>query len=159
VRQTSFIPANGPARDLTAVNLGALNGKDIADVAKATLDVGQSMLAHWTELEPIVKQLTQLVRAEVANDEIKNPTRMLADVAGVVEKITRASGSVTKAAEGLARLTVLVMGGVPQRADPRQLSEKQLAGIVVEAVKRIKADTGVCPICAPAVIDVEARPS
>lgn len=157
--KTGLVPTAPPLWDLTQVTLGPLNGKDIADVAAATLRAGESLLAHWTELEPIVKKLTEIVRAQVesgVDDPRLSPMVMLSTIAGVVEKITRASGSVMKASEGLGRLTVLVMGGVRQRPDTAQLSEKQLAGIVIEAARRMKDETGVCPICAPPILDVTA---
>lgn len=160
-RERGLVPSRAGAMDLMQVRIGALHGADIADVAQETLDTGKSLLAQWNELEPIVRQLTALLRqhVEAADPEwAASPVKaanLLATVASVVEKTSRSAQSVLKASEGLSRLAVLIMGGVPERPDTAKLSEKQLAGVVVEACRRMYQEQGICPVCAAQPIEAE----
>ena len=141
-----------PATDLTAASgLTALSGKPVAEVADATLKAGASLVRDWDELRPIVQQLIRRVRTHCEHTSIQGPEALkaLSTCATVVQKVGAAATSVLRASEGMSKLALLLDAGRVRRAAPNQLTEKQLAAVVLEAAKKIVEKTGRCPICMP----------
>lgn len=140
--------------------IAPLNGQRVVDVAETTLAAGKSMVAHWEGLEPIVGELTKRVRKYVeasgADMQPQEASKLLVTAASVVDKLAKAAQQMIRASEGQSRLAVLLSGGVPKRADPAAMSEKQLVGVVLEVAKRLKKESGTCPVCTGAAIEVEA---
>lgn len=154
-------PARAPATDLTAAReLTALSGMPVVDVARATLDAGRRLLASWDDLEPLVRTLTKKVRARVEGDELEpaEEARLLSLCASVVQRVGAASTAVLRASEGQARLGLVLQGGV-ERPKPKQMTEQQLAAVVIETVKKIALErqTCVCGFAALKDIEVEGR--
>lgn len=141
-----------PATDLTAATgLTALSGTPVAQVAAATLAAGAALVAEWRELEPIVKQLIRRVRYTVEHEHIKDAEALhaLAMTATVVAKVGAASTGILRASEGMSKLALLLDAGRVRRSHPGELTEKQLAAVVLETAKKIVDRTGRCPLCQP----------
>lgn len=140
------------ATDLTATTgLTSLSGKPVVEVADATLKAASSMLREWQELEPIVKQLIRRVREHCEHGKITGPESLkaLGSCATVVQKLGAAGTSVLRASEGMAKLALLLDAGRVQRQRPHEMTEKQLAAVVLETAKKIVDRTGRCPLCTP----------
>jgi hypothetical protein len=138
------------ATDLTASSgLTRLSGERVVDLARKTLDAGESMVGTWSETEPILRKLTQVVRAQVERDafEAKEALSLLRECAMVAQRVSQAATAVLRASEGQVRLAVLLDGGRPERARPGEMTEKQLVGVVLATARRIKDERGSCPVC------------
>jgi hypothetical protein len=141
-----------PAQDLTAASgLSALSGRPVVEVADATLAAGASLLREWQELEPIVRQLIRRVKEHCEHETIRGAEALkaLSACATVVQKLGVAGTSVLRASEGMSKLALLLSAGTVRRVAPGEQSQKQLAGVVLEAAKRIVEQTGHCPFCTP----------
>lgn len=141
-----------PAQDLTAqTGLSALSGKPVVEVADATMAAARRLLGEWEELEPIVKQLIRRVKVHCEHDTIRGAEALkaLSACATVTQKLAVAGTSVLRASEGMSKLALLLSAGRAQRAAPSQLTEKQLAALMIEAAKVHVEKTGKCPICTP----------
>lgn len=135
----------------------AVNGQPIVEIAQTTLRSGASLVAVWDELEPIVRSLIGRVRTFVDSDAPLKPvetTKLLSQCAGVVQKLSHTGQGILRASEGLSKLALLMDAGKVKRAHPSELTQKQLAGVLVETLKKL-GDDGPCPLCHTAkAIDV-----
>jgi hypothetical protein len=155
-----------PAQDLTAASgLTALSGRPVLEVADATLKAGASLVHDWEQLRPIVRALIKKVQAEVDADDFKpgEAAKLLSTCATVVQKVGAASTGVLRASEGMSKLALLLDAGRVKRTQPAQMTEKQLAAVVLETAAKIVKKTGRCPICTPIAVsakvtDPDARP-
>jgi hypothetical protein len=141
-----------PAQDLTAASgLTALSGRPVVEVADATLKAGASLVRDWEELRPIVSSLIKKVRREVDADDFKpgEAAKLLSTCATVTQKVGAAATSVLRASEGMSKLALLLDAGRVTRTRPTQMTEKQLAAVVLETATKIVKRTGRCPICTP----------
>jgi hypothetical protein len=141
-----------PATDLTAASgLTALSGRPVVEVADATLKAGASLVRDWEALRPIVSSLIKKVQAEVDRDDFKagEAAKLLSTCATVTQKLGAAGTSVLRASEGMSKLALLLDAGRVRRASPTQMTEKQLAAVVLETATKIVKRTGKCPICTP----------
>jgi hypothetical protein len=134
--------------------LTAYSGRRLIDAADATLTMADEMLAHWRGLEPIVRELVRVVRAQVEAPPPKAPTTaaqldLLQRAAMVVDRLSRAGATMFKVSEGQARLMAFLSGGIARRPDPGRLSERQLVGVVLEVARRVATERGACPLCGP----------
>src|SRR5215469_1352481 len=148
------------ATDLTATHgLTRLSGERVVDLARKTLDAGEGMVGAWTELEPIVRKLTSLVRqrVDVGDFDGKEALMLLRECAGVAARVSQAATGVLRASEGQVRLAVLLEGPKPTRKEPGAMTERQLVGVVLAMARRLKEEQGVCPVCAPPAIPVESN--
>ena len=139
------------AQDLTAATgITSLSGRPVQEVADATLKAGASLVATWTDLEPIVKKLTKKVHQEVDRDDFKpgDAAKLLSLCATVSQKVGAASTGVLRASEGMSKLALLLDAGRVQRVHPRELTQKQLIATVVETVKQLRNPKKPCPVCA-----------
>lgn len=143
-----------PVTDLTNGHFPKLTGKPVVEIAQATLEAGASLVDAWRRLEPIVRTLTDKVQV-MASGELTGPeaAKLLSMAANVVQKVGAASQGMLRASDGMHRLGTLLDGGVT-RVSPRQLTEKQLASLVLETARTIAKERGQCPICAEAPVDV-----
>jgi hypothetical protein len=148
--------------------VAALDRQKVVDVAESTCAAGESILRRWSELEGVVGSLIAKVKDYVDRGarqpdgsyvavEGRESTMLLATVANVVDKLTKAAQAMFRVSDAQARLYILLSGGVEKRRSAETMSEKQLMEVLVEGMKVIKAKTGKCPLCDSApVIDVEA---
>lgn len=141
----------GHADLVRAEGFRAVNGQKYSDVARTTLESGASMVAVWDDLEPICKQLVTRVRTHVDSDEGQQlsptaTTKLLMACASVVAKVGTASQGMLRASEGLQKLALLMDLGTVKRKHPSELTQKQLAGLLVETLKKLGED-GPCPVC------------
>src|SRR5262249_40300477 len=122
-------------------------------------DAGEGMVGAWTELEPIVRKLTSLVRqrVDVGDFDGKEALMLLRECAGVAARVSQAATGVLRASEGQVRLAVLLEGPKPTRKEPGAMTEKQLVGVVLAMARRLKEEQGGCPVCAPPAIPVESN--
>lgn len=135
----------------------AINGQPVVRVAEETLKAGSQLVATWTSLEPIVTQLISQVREKVHLDDYTAPEalKLLQACGNVVQKLGSTGASLLRAAEGQSKLALLLEAGTVARPAPKAMSEKQMAVLVIETVKRIATETGgPCPICTK-TIEVE----
>src|SRR5262249_28283007 len=141
------------ATDLTTVSYRSINGESVVQVAESTLSAGASMIDAWRQLEPLVRTLTKKVGASLKSQK-RTPAedaKLLALCATVIHRVGSAAQGVLRATEGQAKLAVLLQAGQAPRRAASQLTEKQLAGIVLEAAKKIVERTGRCPVCMPII--------
>jgi len=141
--------------------LSRLSGQPVLAVQEATLKAGQSLVATWTDLEPIVRRLTLVVRQFVEGDSrigAPDAAKLLSQCAGVIQKLSMASTGVLRASEGMAKLALLLDAGTVRRPDPAKQTEKQLAVAVVEATRRMVIPGKQCPTC-HVLVPVEAPPA
>src|SRR5215813_14828160 len=97
------------ATDLTAVrSVQQATGEYVAEIQAATLAAGASLVQTWRELEPIVKALIALVKADVESGDIEKPAHLLSQCAVVVQKVGSAATGVLKASEGMAKLGIIL---------------------------------------------------
>src|SRR5262249_11907533 len=88
------------ATDLTATHgLTRLSGERVVDLARKTLDAGEGMVGAWTELEPIGRKLTSLVRqrADVADFGGKEALMRVREGAADAARVTPAAARVLRA--------------------------------------------------------------
>ena len=144
--------------DLTHGHFPQLTGKPVVEIAQATLAAGASLVQAWRDLEPIVRSLTAKVKV-MAEGELTGheAAKLLGQAANVVQKVGAASQGMLRASDGMQRLALLLDEGV-QRVNPKAMSEKQLASLVLETAKQIAKDRGACPICADTPTDVTPAP-
>jgi len=139
------------ATDLTqAQGNGALSGREVADVQQATLKAGRALLETWSDLEPIVKKLVKVVRTFVDDDDEidgAGATKLLSQCATVVQRVGAAAVGVLRASEGMTKLALLLDVGSPKRKAPEAMTQKQLIGVVLEAVKQSWRAGTPCPTC------------
>jgi hypothetical protein len=148
------------ATDLTAATgLTRLSGERVVDLARKTLDAGESMVGAWTETEPILRKLTAVVREQVETGdyEPKLALSLLRECATVAQRVSQAATSVLRASEGQVRLAVLLEGPRPRERHPAEMTEQQLAAVVLATARRIKDERGHCPVCEPPAVDVTAN--
>ena len=125
-----------------------MNGRRVVDVARETLDAAEALTRPWRKLAPIIEQLTERVQAQVTADEFEGyeAAKLLNLCASVVQKVGQASGGMLRASDGLHKLALLLSGGI-ERPSPKTLTEKQMAQLVIETVKRLAKEQGRCPVC------------
>jgi hypothetical protein len=148
------------ATDLTAsTGLTRLSGERVVDLARKTLDAGESMVGAWSETEPILRKLTAVVRKQVDDEQFepKLALSLLRECAAVAQRVSQAATSVLRASEGQVRLAVLLEGPRPRQTHPAEMTEKQLVAVVLATARRIKDEQGACPVCAPPTVDVSAN--
>lgn len=135
--------------DLTAArSLTAANGERVLEVQTQTLAAGERLLGTWGELEPIVKQLITLVRAEVEAGNIEKPASLLSQCAVVVQKLGQAATGVLKASEGMAKLGLILSAGqAGARRLPAEMTQAELSGVVLETARKIWTSGQPCPVC------------
>jgi hypothetical protein len=153
-------PRKVVATDLTqSVGLSGLNGRPVVDVARATLDAGASLVQAWRDLEPIARKLTTKMSAYVEEDDFDGVegVKLLSLCASVTQKMGQAATMMLRASEGQSRLALLMEGGV-KRTEPKQMTEKQLTGVVIGVARRLQKETGVCPICSEQTVEGTAVP-
>ena len=136
------------ATDLTAVSLRSVNGESVVAIADATLKSGASMLRTWDEFEPIVRDLTTKLATYARSDEVESgkAARLLSLSASVVQKLGQAAQGMLRTSEGLSKLSLLLDVGRVKRRHPSEMTQKELAGVLVETLKKLGAD-GPCPVC------------
>ena len=132
--------------------LTRLSGQPVAEVSRATLEAGKSLVATWTDLEPIVKQLTANVQKFVTEQQeldVVASGKLLATCASVIQKLSMASTGVLRASEGMAKLAMLldVHNGTATRRSPAEQSQKQLIAAVVGTVRKLVIPGKQCPAC------------
>src|SRR5215813_6970706 len=133
--------------DLTAArSLTAANGERVTQLQSATLDAGARLIETWTELEPIVKALIALVKAEVDRGEVEEPGRLLSQCAVVVQKVGSAATGVLKASEGMAKLGIILSVGHEKKA-PSEMTQAELSKVVLATAKQIWTSGQPCPVC------------
>src|SRR5262245_33258152 len=138
------------ATDLTATHgLSRLSGERVVDLARKTLDAGEAMVGAWTELEPIVRRLTGMVRERVDLGDFdgKEALSLLRECATVAQRVSQAATSILRSSEGQVRVAVLLEGPKPTRKEPAGMTEKQLVGVVLAMARRLKHEQGTCPVC------------
>jgi hypothetical protein len=135
------------ATDLTAVSLRGVNGQPIVAIAESTLQAGGSMVDTWRRLEPMVRTLTDRVASGLEDDALnpKEAAQLLQLCANVVHKVGSASVGMLKAADGLSKLSLLLSVGKTTRRSPAEMSQSQLASLLVETLKKL-GDAGPCPL-------------
>ena len=146
--------------DLTTVSYRSINGQSVVAVAESTLAAGASMVDAWHQLEPLVRTLTKRVGASLKSHK-RTPAedaKLLSLCATVIHRVGGAAQGVLRATEGQAKLAVLLQAGQAPRKAASQLTEKQLAGVVLEAAKRIVEKTGRCPVCMPIAVSAKVTP-
>jgi len=125
----------------------AANGESVLAVQSQTLAAGQRLLETWQALEPIVKQLIDLVRAEVEAGELEKPASLLSQCAVVVQKVGAAASGVLKTSEGLAKLSLILDASRPIRKTPGDMTQAELSKIVLATAKQIWESGKPCPTC------------
>jgi hypothetical protein len=145
------------ATDLTQVSFRSVNGAPITEIAESTLKAGGSMVDTWTRLEPLVQQLISRLSDTVddaAHLDTNEAATLLGLCATVVQKVGNAAQGVLKASEGLSKLSVLLAAGRGTRKPPSEMSQRQLAAVLVETLKKLGTE-GPCPVChATPAIDI-----
>lgn len=129
--------------------LTRLSGQPVAEVSRATLKAGRTLVAAWERLEPVVTKLTELVQAEVDAGELEDPAKLLGQCASVIQKLSMASTGVLRASEGMTKLAMLldVHNGHAVRRSPAEQSQKQLIAAVVGTVQKLVIPGKQCPAC------------
>src|SRR5215471_5230245 len=126
--------------DLTAHGYKSVNGQGVLAVIESTLAAGASMVQTWRALEPIVKALTEEVQHRVADRRNKftadEAAGLLTKCASVVRNVGASAQGMLKASEGQARLLVVLQTGDVKPKSPKEMTEKQLIGVVVETLKK-----------------------
>jgi len=143
------------ATDLCAqTGLAQLSGQRVVELARKTMDTAETLVGTWADLEPIVKVLIGRVKEYAQRPEVEavTATKLLRECATVSSQLSSAATGVLRASEGQVRVAVLLEGPTPQRVAPEQLTEKQLVAIVLETVKKMKAESGSCPVCSVVVV-------
>src|SRR5262249_24123078 len=110
------------ARDLTATHgLTRLSGEWVVDLARKTLDAGEGMVGAWTELEPIVRTLTGLVRqrVDVGDFDGKEALSLLRECAGVAQRVSQAATGGLRASEAQVPFPLLLARPKPPPQAPR----------------------------------------
>jgi hypothetical protein len=146
---SGVVPTTAPAIDLTAARgLTSLSGERVVDVARKTLDASERLIGAWDELEPIVRSLLVKVKAHADSDlDPGEATALLRDIATVASRVGTAATAVMRASEGQVRLAVLIEGPKPQRRSATDMTEKQLVSVMVETLKKVATEQGICPVC------------
>jgi len=129
--------------------LTRLSGQPVADVSRATLEAGKSLVAAWTDLEPVVRKMTEVVRAYAEDEQVKPKEAMilLSQCAGVIQKLSMASTGVLRASEGMSKLALLLDAGTIKQSRPADMTQKQLVGAVVSTVQKLVIPGKQCPAC------------
>ena len=146
------------ATDLTTHGYRAVNGEPIVAISESTLAAGASMLEAWRALEPLVRTLTKRVSDALEHEatDLRGSAQLLGTCSTVVQRVGTAAQGMLRTSEGLAKLTVLLSAGRPQRLSPGKLSQQQLVGMVLETAKQLHTQGTACPVCGvgPLAIDV-----
>lgn len=151
---SGLVPTEPPAVDLTAERgLTHLSGQRVVDIGRRTMDAAERLIGTWEDAEPLIKLLLAKVKTFAENPDVQDvkAAALLRDAATVSQRVANAATAVLRASEGQVRLAVLLEGPRPQRAQPGQMTEKQLVGAVLETVRKIKAEQGACPVCTTTV--------
>jgi hypothetical protein len=83
----------------------------------------------------------------------KESAALLGLCATVIQKVGSASTGMLKASEGLQKLSLLLSAGKGVRKSAGEMTEQQLASVVLETAKRIVQKTGKCPLCQPILVE------
>ena len=141
------------ARDLSEVNNGhnyaGINGKPMLEVAEATLKMASEQIGHWNELEPVVRSLISKVKGCVDSPDYKDDEAadLLVKCANSLKTLQNVATSFVKVSDGMTRLAFMVEGPRLEKQRPSSMTEKQMASIVVETVKKMAKDAKICPVC------------
>ena len=125
----------------------------MVEVAKLTLETGMRQVKAWEDMEPVATMLIARLKEAVDTPEYdaNEAADLLTKCSKAMLTLQQTSRSLLQATEGLTRLAVLVEGPKIERSDPKRMTEKQMASIVVETVKKMAKDTGICPVCTKTV--------
>lgn len=134
-------------------------GERLVEAIESTLAAGERCIADFNQLDPIVQQLVTRLRDEIARTnstlDAVAAARHLTNATTCVDRLAKAAQAFLRTTDALGRLAVLLQGGVAKKPDPKTLTEKQMVGVIIETAKRIKADTGTCPVCDSKVVEAE----
>lgn len=121
--------------------------KSLLDLATEFLDEGRAVTELLKTCRPLVGTLVEQLRDEASGLEVSERLELLKVASGVLDKAAGAALRAVKAADALARLQVLLAGGVATPKGVGEMSEAEVVGVVVKTVQELSAKGGRCVAC------------